>query len=247
VRGRTAIITGGASGIGAAISRRLATHDAAVALLDLDGEAAETAAAAIEAAGGTAIGLTVDVTDRTAIDGAVERVRARLGRPTILVNSAGVASFDAFLEISPEQWSRLLEVNLTGTFYCCQVAIPHMLEKSWGRIVNISSSSIHRGVARMSHYVAAKSGVVGLTKSIALEFARSGITVNTIAPGFIDTPMSRASAARRGVSDEQALAATPVGRRGQPDDVAAACEFLIREEASYITGQVIGVNGGRNT
>ncbi len=244
---RTAIITGGGSGIGEAISRRLARDGAALAIVDLNGDAGQAVAASIASAGGAAIGLTVDVTDRTAVDNVVDQVRSRLGRPTILVNSAGVATFEPFLAVSAESWDRLLAVNLTGTFHSCQAVIPFMVEEGWGRIVNISSSSVHSGVARMSHYVAAKSGVVGLTKSLALEFARNGITVNTIAPGFIDTPMSRASAAKRGVSDEQALAATPVGRRGQPADIAAACGFLVSDEASYITGQLIGVNGGRNT
>jgi NAD(P)-dependent dehydrogenase (short-subunit alcohol dehydrogenase family) len=241
------VVTGGASGIGRAISRRLAARGAAIAIVDLNRDAARDTATSIEADGGSAIALVLDVTDRSAIDRAVDEVQGRLGAPTILVNSAGVASFDAFLEIAPEDWNRLLLVNLTGTFQCCQAFLPAMIDEGWGRIVNISSSSVHSGVPRMSHYVAAKSGVVGLTKSLALEFAPAGITVNTIAPGFIDTPMSRASASRRRVTEEQALAGTPVGRRGQPEDVAAACEFLVSDEAGYITGQIIGVNGGRNT
>jgi NAD(P)-dependent dehydrogenase (short-subunit alcohol dehydrogenase family) len=240
-------VTGGASGIGRAISRRLAARGERIAIVDLNPAAADDAVVSIEAAGGSAIAVVLDVTDRAAIDAAVDEVQARLGRPTILVNSAGAASFDDFLEIAPDQWNHLLEVNLTGTFHCCQALLPGMIAEGWGRIVNISSSSVHSGVPRMSHYVAAKSGVVGLTKSLALEFAAAGITVNTIAPGFIDTPMSRASAARRHVTEEQALAATPVRRRGQPEDVAAACAFLVSDEASYITGQIIGVNGGRNT
>jgi 2-hydroxycyclohexanecarboxyl-CoA dehydrogenase len=244
---RTAIITGGASGIGLAISERSAADGAAVAIFDLNGKAAEAAAEKIEAAGGTALGLAVDVTDRDGIDAAVANVKTRLGLPTILVNSAGMTGFDPFLDIPLEKWNKILEVNLTGTFNCCQAVIPQMLEAGWGRIVNISSSSVHSGSARMTHYVAAKSGVVGLTKALALEFASRGITVNTIPPGFIDTPMLRGAAADGSVNIDRSIGTTPVGRVGQPEDIAAACAFLVSEEASYITGQVIGVNGGRNT
>jgi 2-hydroxycyclohexanecarboxyl-CoA dehydrogenase len=244
---RTAIVTGGASGIGRAISERSAADGAAVAVFDLNGEAAEAAAGKILAAGGTAIGLVVDVTDRQGIDAAVADVKAQLGAPTILVNSAGMTGFDPFLDIPLEKWNKILEVNLTGTFNCCQAVIPQMLEAGWGRIVNISSSSVHSGSARMTHYVAAKSGVVGLTKALALEFASRGITVNTIPPGFIDTPMLRGAAAEGSVNIERSIGTTPVGRVGRPEDIAAACAFLVSEEAGYITGQVIGVNGGRNT
>ncbi|RAY16315.1 short-chain dehydrogenase [Actinomadura craniellae] len=242
---RTAIVTGGASGIGAAIGRRLAADGTMVAIFDPDG--AEAAAAAIEDAGGKAIGLPVDVTDRAGIDAGVAAVRARLGRPTILVNSAGVSIDGPFLDLTAETWNRLLAVNLTGTFDCCQAVLPDMVEEGWGRIVNISSSSVHSGAARMAGYVAAKSGVVGLTKVLALEFGRHGITVNTIPPGFIDTPMLRRTVQRGFVDVDQQTARTPVGRIGRPEDVAATCAFLVSEAAGYITGQVIGVNGGRNT
>ncbi|XVQ09440.1 SDR family NAD(P)-dependent oxidoreductase [Spirillospora sp. CA-255316] len=244
---RTAIVTGGASGIGGAIARRLAAGGAKVAIFDLNGDAARDAAAAIEKDGGTATGLAVDVTDRAGIDAAVEETRARLGRPTILVNSAGVTIDGPFLELSAETWNRLLSVNLTGTFDCCQSVLPGMVEEGWGRIVNISSSSVHSGSVGLAGYVASKSGVVGLTKVLALEFGRHGITANTIPPGFIDTPMLRASL-QGGLFDlDRQVKKTPVGRIGQPEDIAAACAFLVSEEAGYITGQIIGVNGGRNT
>jgi NAD(P)-dependent dehydrogenase (short-subunit alcohol dehydrogenase family) len=246
---RTAIVTGGGSGIGLAIGTRLARDGLAVAIFDRDGEAAEAAAAKIGAAGGRAMGLTVDVTDRAAIEGATDEVRSGLGSPTVLVNNAGVEGFDKFLDITPENWNRLLEVNLTGTFNCCQVVLPEMIAASWGRIVNISSSSAQGGQARMAHYVASKAGVIGLTKSLALEFGPRGITVNTIPPGFIDTPMLRAAekSGRLGPGVEHHAAQTPVRRAGLPEDIAAACSFLVSEDAAYITGQVIGVNGGRNT
>jgi NAD(P)-dependent dehydrogenase (short-subunit alcohol dehydrogenase family) len=141
-------------------------------------------------------------------------------------------------------------VNLTGTFSCCQAVLPHMIEAGWGRIVNISSSSTHGGQPFMTHYVAAKSGVIGLTKSLALEFSPKGITVNTIPPGFIDTPMLRRSDEKGLLGAggiEAAIKTTPVRRIGLPEDIAAMCSFLVRDEASYVTGQVLGVNGGRNT
>jgi 2-hydroxycyclohexanecarboxyl-CoA dehydrogenase len=243
---RVAVVTGGASGIGLAISERLADEGAAVAIFDLNGEAAAEAAAKIETAGTRAIGLQVDVTDRQRIEAAAAEVVDRLGAPLILVNSAGRESFVPFLEITVEHWNERIDVNLTGTFHCCQVVLPHMLAAGWGRIVNISSSSVHSGAPRMAAYVSAKSGVVGLTKTLAREFAKSGVTVNTIPPGFIDTPMLRASAAAGQIDIEAATQQTPVGRAGRPEDIAAACAFLCRDEASYITGQIIGVNGGRN-
>ena len=244
---RTAVVTGGASGIGEAISRRLAADGAMVAILDIDGTAAEALASSIELSGGKAIGLTVDVTDRAAIDAGLNEARARLGRPTILVNSAGLSIDGPFLEITAETWNRSLAINLTGTFDCCQAVLPDMIEEGWGRIVNISSSSIHSGAPGLAGYVAAKSGVVGLTKVLALEFAKFGITVNTVPPGFIDTPMLRNTVEKGFIDLDQQTAKTPVGRIGQPEDVAAVCAFLTSEEAGYVTGQSIGVNGGRNT
>jgi NAD(P)-dependent dehydrogenase (short-subunit alcohol dehydrogenase family) len=244
---RTAIVTGAASGLGLAIAERFGADGRNVALFDLNGEGAATAATKIEANGGRAIGYRVDVTDRAAIEAAVADVVTKLGPPTILVNDAGLTGFQPFLEITVDEWNARIEVNLTGTFHCCQVVIPHMLDAGWGRIVNISSSSTHSGVARMTHYVASKSGVNGLSKSLALEFAPKGITVNVIPPGFIDTPMTRKSVAEGLVDFDRSLATTPVGRAGRPEDIAAACAFLVSDEAGYITGQILGVNGGRNT
>jgi NAD(P)-dependent dehydrogenase (short-subunit alcohol dehydrogenase family) len=246
---RVAIVTGGASGIGLAISERLSNDGNAIAVFDRDGDAAQAAAEKIVAAGGTAIGLTVDVTDRSEIDAGVGETRSRLGRPTILVNSAGLDGFDPFLSITAETWSRIIAVNLTGTFDCCQAVVPDMIEAGWGRIVNISSSSAHGGQPLMTHYVASKAGVIGFTKALALELGPKGITVNTIPPGFIDTPMLRRSEEKGllGKGVEYHASQTPVRRAGRPEDIAAACAFLVRDEASYITGQIIGVNGGRNT
>ena len=246
---RTAIVTGGASGIGLAISERLAADGHSVALFDRNGDAAVAAAEKIAASGAAAIGVTVDVTDRAQIDAGVAETRSRLGAATILVNNAGLDGFAPFLKITEEAWNQILDVNLTGTFRCCQAVVPDMIEAGWGRIVNISSSSAQGGQPYMTHYVASKAGMIGLTKALALELGPSGITVNTIPPGFIDTPMLRAAEAkgRLGTNVDEIAARTPVRRAGRPDDIAAMCAFLVRDEASYITGQVIGVNGGRNT
>jgi NAD(P)-dependent dehydrogenase (short-subunit alcohol dehydrogenase family) len=245
----TAVVTGAGSGIGLAIAERLAADGLAVAIFDRHAESADAAAAKITASGGTAVGLTVDVADRAQIDAGVEEVRRQLGAATVLVNNAGVDGFDRFLDISLEKWNRLLTVNLTGTFQCCQAVVPDMIDAQWGRIVNISSSSAQGGQPLMTHYVASKAGVIGFTKALALELGEHGITVNTIPPGFIDTPMLRKTEAKgllgRGVEHHESL--TPVRRIGRPEDIANACAFLVAEEASYITGQVIGVNGGRNT
>lgn len=240
-----AIVTGGASGIGSAISRRLARDGAAVAVLDLNGEAAEAEAAAITADGGTAIGLTVDVADRSAVDASIDEVRSRLGKPGIVVNSAGLSLHGPFMEITNEQFDRIVAINLTGTFNVCQSVMPDLVEAGWGRIVNISSSSVHSGVGRLASYVSAKAGVVGLTKSLAHEFAADGITVNSVAPGSVDTPMLRRNMGSGAITNQQA--ASPVGRFGQPDDIAATTAFLVSDEAGYITGQLFGVNGGRST
>jgi 2-hydroxycyclohexanecarboxyl-CoA dehydrogenase len=248
---RVAVVTGGGSGIGLAIGRRLAADGHAVAVFDLEGAAASAAANDAAAAGGRAMGLPVDVGHRDQVFAAVEEVRGQLGPPALLVNNAGTgATFNRFLQITPEVWERVFQVNLTGAFHCCQAVLPDMIEARWGRIVNISSSSTHSGQALLGPYVSSKSGLNGLTKSLALEFGPRGITVNAIPPGFIDTPMLRASEARGefgpgGVDD--AIARTPVRRAGLPEDIAATCSFLCREEAGYITGQIIGVNGGRNT
>jgi 2-hydroxycyclohexanecarboxyl-CoA dehydrogenase len=231
---KTAVVTGGASGIGKAIAARLVADGHHVATIDLQASAADFA-------------FTADVTDRAQVDAALDKIRTQLGPVSILVNAAGLDGFSRFTDISFDDWQRVINVNLHGVFHCCQAVIPEMVDAGWGRIVNISSSSTHSGVPRMTHYVAAKSAVNGLTKSLALEYGPSGITVNAIPPGFIDTPMLRAAEERGDTNFERALAMTPVRRAGRPEDIAAACAFLVSEEAGYITGQILGVNGGRNT
>lgn len=243
---RVAVVTGAASGMGLAIGRHLAAGGDRVALLDLQGEATQGAADDLRREGATAIGVEADVTDRSAVDAALEKVRAELGPIRIVVTAAGLDAFERFTEITPESWERVLAVNLTGTFHCVQAAVPDMLEAGWGRIVTISSSSAQSGAPRMAHYVAAKAGVIGLTRALALDLARHGITVNVIPPGMIDTPMLRRAAAGGdiGTLEKTAARAVPIGRPGTPEEVAATCGFLCSDEAAFITGQVIGVNGG---
>lgn len=242
---RVAVVTGAGSGIGLGIARRLADDGAAVAVLDLDGDSARSVAAAIVAAGGSAVGLAVDVTERDEVRRAVAEVAERLGPPLILVNNAGRSSFVAFLELTVEEWRRTVEVNLTGTFHCCQAVLPHMVAAGWGRIVNISSSSARSGPPRMAPYASAKAGVLALTKCLAREFGPAGVTVNAIPPAFVDTPMLRQAAASGNLDMEAAIGATPVRRPGRPEDIAAACSYLCREEAGYVTGHVLAVDGGR--
>ena len=177
--------------MGLAIARHLAARGDRVGLLDLQGEAALRAAEDLRETGATAIAAEADVTDRGAVDAALDKVRAELGPIAIMVTSAGLDAFEPFTDITIESWERVLAVNLTGTFHCLQAAVPDMLEARWGRMVTISSSSAQSGAARMAHYVASKGGVIGLTKALALELAPHGITVNTIPPGMIDTPMLR--------------------------------------------------------
>src|SRR5262249_52007533 len=190
-----------------------------------------------------------DVTDRAAVDAAMSAIREQLGAVTILVNAAGVERFKRFTDLTFDDWRRVIDVNLNGVFHSWPAVLPDMVGAGWGRIVNISSSSAQSGQPYMSAYVAAKSAVNGLTKSLALEYGPAGITVNAVPPGFIDTPMLRKSEERGllgGTVDDHAQR-TPVRRVGMPEDIAAACSFLVSDDASYITGQILPVSGGRNT
>ena len=242
---RVAVVTGAASGIGLGVANRFATDGIAVALLDRDDAGVTQAAEALTGQGRSAVGYAVDVADRGELERVFADVRQKLGPITILVTSAGIESFDAVADITPEKWDRLLAVNLTGTFTCMQLAVPDMTAAGWGRIVTISSSSAQSGAPHMAHYVASKGGVIGLTKAFAREFASQGVTVNTIPPTIVDTPMARNAAGVGNVPSIDVMGSmVPTGRAGTPDDIAAACAFLCSEEASYITGQLIGVNGG---
>ena len=232
---KNAVVTGGGSGIGAAVADRLRADGLRVATLDLN-------------PGEEKFSYTADVTDRAAVDAALDEIRTELGPVTVLVNAAGLERFKRFVDLTFADWQKVIDVNLNGVFHCVQATLPDMIGAGWGRIVNISSSSTHSGQPFMAPYVAAKSAVNGLTKSLALEYGPDGITVNAVPPGFIDTPMLRKAEERGFLGDTQKqIDATPVRRIGRPEDIAAACSFLISEDAGYITGQILGVNGGRNT
>jgi 2-hydroxycyclohexanecarboxyl-CoA dehydrogenase len=214
-------------------------------VLDIDGEAAQRVSEELRAEGVAALAVAADVSDRAAVEEAFAKTRTELGPVHILVTSAGLVDFAAFTEITPEQWDRLIAVNLTGAFHCCQVAIPDMVDAGWGRIVMISSSSAQRGSPKMAHYAASKGALLTLTKSLAREYGPAGITVNNIPPSAIETPMQhRGQADGYLPSNEQMAASVPLGRLGNGDDIAAAVGFLCSEEAGFITGQVLGVNGG---
>ncbi|HEX9834226.1 MAG TPA: SDR family NAD(P)-dependent oxidoreductase [Mycobacterium sp.] len=233
---KTALVTGAASGIGRAIADRLRVDGNHVATIDLTES-------------DTDFSYVADVTDRDQIDTALAAVRSVLGPITILVNAAGMTSFRRFTNLTSAEWSKVVDVNLNGVFHVTQAVLPDMLEAGWGRIVNISSSSTHSGSPYQSAYVAAKSAVNGLTKTLALEYGPCGITANVVPPGSIDTPMLREAEEKGllGGSIEDIAARIPVRRIGMPEDIAATCSFLVSEEAGYLTGQIVGVNGGRCT
>ena len=242
---RVAVVTGGASGMGEATCRELGRRGLSVAVLDVNEEAAQRVTEDLRAAGTTAIGVGADVTDRAAVEQAFAKVRSELGPVSALVTSAGMFGFSPFAEITAESWNKIIDVNLTGTFHCCQVALPDMVAANWGRIVMISSSSAQRGSPFAAHYAASKGAVITLTKSLAREYARHRITVNNIPPSGIETPMQhQAQAAGFLKSNEEIAANIPLGYLGTGADIAAAVGFLCSEEAGYITGQVLGVNGG---
>jgi len=242
---KVAVVTGGASGIGLGVARRLAADGNAVAVLDRNGPGAKAAADELTAVGARAMAVEVDVADWASVREAFSRVRTELGPVGILVTSAGIEAFDPLLDITPERWNHVIAVNLTGTFACCQAAIPDMIEAGWGRIVTISSQSAQSGAPDMAHYSASKGGVIALTKSLAVDLARKGITVNTISPSVVDTPMARAATEAGNFPGIDTIAPMiPLGRAGTPEDIAAACSYLCSESGSYVTGQLLAVNGG---
>ncbi len=241
LNGRTAVVTGAGSGIGRAIAIRLAEDTAKIAIWDINGEGAAETVRMIEAAGGTAIAITVDCSDKAAIKAAADETRSKLGPVAILVNNAGIAPFTPFLETDDALFDKVIAINLRGPWLVTKECFPDMLGAGWGRVINITSSSVQSGSFGQGHYVSSKGGLVGMTKALALEFAASGVTVNMIPPGFIDTPMLRGAPV-----DVDTFAATlPMKRVGKPEDIAAAAAYLASEEASYITGQTISTNGGR--
>lgn len=243
---RTALVTGGGAGMGKAICLRLACDGHAVGVLGIDDANIRAVADAITENGGAAVAVQADVADRAAVDAAVDKVREALGPITILINNAGVENFCPFTQVTDEVWDRLMAVNLKGLYHVTQAVVPDMIAAGWGRIVNMSALGAQVGAPNMSLYTATKGGVISMTRSLAIELGPKGITVNSIAPGFIDTPMARRAIDGNlfPVPYEQILATYPIPRIGQPEEIAAACAFFVSEEAGYVTGQLLGVNGG---
>jgi 2-hydroxycyclohexanecarboxyl-CoA dehydrogenase len=241
LKSKTAVVTGGGSGLGRACAVELARNGAAVAVWDLDGSGAAETVRVIGAAGNHAMAYVGDAASKADIDRILRLIRSDLGPVLILVNNAGITGFSPFLDITEDALQRMYRVNLVGPFILTQAVLPDMLAKGWGRIINMSSSSAQTGAVHMAHYSSSKGGIIAMTKSLAREFADRGITVNNIPPGFIDTPMTRSSP----IDIDAVIQASPMKRLGQPEEIAAACAFLASDAASYITGQTIGVNGGR--
>jgi 2-hydroxycyclohexanecarboxyl-CoA dehydrogenase len=243
---KVALVTGAGAGIGAAVSRRLARDGMAIGVLDLDLKSAESVAADIRANGGKALALGASVADRVQVNAAAAKLRDSLGAITVLVNNAGITGFVPFEDITDEQWDKMMEINLKGTFIVTQVVLPDMKAAHWGRIINISSSSAQTGSINMAHYSASKGAIVTLTRSLAQELGPHGITVNNVPPGSVmHTLMSEGNKDRFQFPVEQLLKTLPVRRLGEPEDIANACAWLANEATSYVTGQTIGVNGGR--
>ncbi|SDE72207.1 3-oxoacyl-[acyl-carrier protein] reductase [Blastococcus fimeti] len=244
---KVAIVTGAARGIGAATAQRLAQDGFAVAVLDLKAEDCADTVASIESAGGRALAVGADVSDAEQVQAAVDRIAAELGPPVVLVNNAGVTRDNLLFKMSDADWDIVMNVHLRGSFLMTRAAQKHMIEAKWGRIVNLSSVSAlgNRGQA---NYATAKAGLQGFTKTLAIELGKFGVTANAIAPGFIVTDMTKATAERIGEEWEpyvaKRAAAIPVARAGQPEDIAHTVSFFVSENAGFISGQVIYAAGG---
>jgi 2-hydroxycyclohexanecarboxyl-CoA dehydrogenase len=241
---KVALVTGAAAGIGAAISKRLARDGIAIGVLDILLEDATKVADEINASGGKAIALKASIADRAQVQAAVAKLRETFGPVNIVVNNAGITGMVPFEELTDAQWDRMMEINLKGTFIVTQTVLPDMKAGNWGRIVNISSSSAQSGAKHMAHYSASKGAMIALTKSLAQEFGPLGITSNTIPPRFVmNTVMSEKTLSESARKTQ--IESGPIRRAGDPADIAGACAWLVSDEAGYVTGQVIGVNGGR--
>jgi len=242
---RVVVVTGGASGIGLGITRLFAENGHPVAMLDLQEQALERESALLRQSGAKLLARKVDVSNRGQVEAAYAAVREELGPIAIVIANAGISATADFQTMSIETWQRMIDVNLTGVFHTLQPAVSDMVAAKWGRIVTITSQAAQSGAQDRAHYAASKGGVIGLTRSLAREFARHGITVNTIPPSLVDTPLAREGERTGQVPPLEVIAQSiPIPRPGTPQDIAAACEFLCSDKASYITGQEINVNGG---
>ncbi len=243
---KVALVTGAAAGIGKACAMRLAREGKSVGVLDLKLEGCQAVVDEIQAAGGKAIALEASIADRKQVTAAVEKLRKAFGPVTIVVNNAGISTLFPFEEITDEHWDKMFEINTKGTFIVTQVVLPDMKAAKGGRIVNISSSSAQTGSITQVHYSASKGAVIAMTRSLAQELGPHGITVNNIPPGAVmGTIMSEENRHRFQIPMEQFKKLIPVGRTGVAEDIANACSFLCSEDSSYISGQTLGVNGGR--
>ena len=244
---RTAIVTGAARGIGAAVARKLAHDGFAVAVLDLDESACAGTVDAIEASGGRALAVGADVGDEGSVADAVDRVANDLGAPTVLINNAGITRDNMLFKMTVGDWDSVLNVHLRGAFLMSRAVQKHMVDAGFGRIVNLSSTSA-LGNRGQVNYSAAKAGMQGFTKTLAIELGKFGVTANAIAPGFIETDLTAATAERVGMDFEEykkaAAAQIPVNRVGQPEDIANTASFLVSDGAGFVSGQVIYVAGG---
>lgn len=242
LNGKVAVVTGAGSGMGRSIAERFARDGAKVAVWDINGDGAAETAKIISEAGDSAIAIEVDCADEAGINAAADQTRKAFGPISILVNNAGIGPHVTYFDIDTALWDEMIRINLAGPHLCIREMLPAMLEAGWGRVINITSSSTQSGSPSQVHYVASKGGLLGMTKALAHEFGKSGVTFNMVPPGSIDTPMLR----RATTLDMEAFGRTiPVGRLGTGEDIAAACAYLASPDASYITGQTISVNGGR--
>ncbi|MCX5042946.1 SDR family oxidoreductase [Aldersonia sp. NBC_00410] len=244
---RVAVVSGAARGIGAAIATRLAADGLAVGVLDLDEGACGTTVDTIKAAGGSAVALGADVSDEASVEAAINRLAEELGGPTVVINNAGITRDNLLFKMPVSDWDAVMNVHLRGAFLLTRAAQKYMVDAKWGRIVNLSSVSA-QGNRGQVNYSAAKAGMQGFTKTLAIELGKFGVTANAIAPGFIVTDMTKATAERVGMSFDDFIAAnaaaTPVARAGEPDDIAHTASFLVSEGAGFVSGQVIYVAGG---
>jgi 3-oxoacyl-[acyl-carrier protein] reductase len=241
LKGKVAIVTGGAQGIGRAIALKLARHGADVAISDINMEKAQDTAREIEALNVRSLAIKANVADVNDVEQMVKKTVDKLGKIDILVNNAGITKDNVLLRMKPEDWDQVMEVNLKGTYMCTKAALKFMFRQKSGRIVNIASITGLMGNAGQANYSASKAGIIGFTKAVAREYANRGITVNAVAPGFIDTAMTQAIPEKE---RETLIKQIPLERLGTVDDVASAVYFLVSDLSSYITGQVINVNGG---